>query len=201
MVKNVQPDELSPASSRSTPASRSSATKRSTDQSQLETPLPRLAAQQRLHMLNDASNIRPSYHYQEPETLAASSGDLSIQMHEICQCLSTFIDEQKSFNHHIEQRLTTATKPFAPDPIFNQLQQQVLAQGLIVNLNSAYREIAVLQSEVNALQSENNRLLENPGLLKKPLVERTSPKLERQGEIGVYLAQTTRLSFRRNVFD
>lgn len=42
--------------------------------------------------------------------------------------------------------------------MFNQLQQQVLTQGLIVNLNTAYREIAVLQSEINALQSENTRL-------------------------------------------
>jgi hypothetical protein len=82
-------------------------------------------------------------------------------MREICRCLSTFIDEQKSFNHHIEQRLTTATNPSVPsstDPMFNQLQQQILAQGLIVNLNTAYREIAVLQSEINVLQSENNRL-------------------------------------------
>jgi hypothetical protein len=78
-------------------------------------------------------------------------------MREICRCLSTFIDEQKSFNRHIEQRLTTATNP-PSDPVFNQLQQQVLTQGLIVNLNTAYREIAVLQSEINALQSENNRL-------------------------------------------
>jgi hypothetical protein len=78
-------------------------------------------------------------------------------MREICRCLSIFIDEQKSFNRHIEERLTTATNPPA-DPVFNQLQQQVLTQGLIVNLNTAYREIAVLQSEINALQSENNRL-------------------------------------------
>ncbi len=82
-------------------------------------------------------------------------------MREICRCLSTFIDEQKSFNRHIEQRLTTVINPsISPpaDPVFNQLQQQVLTQGLIVNLNTAYREIAVLQSEINALQSENTRL-------------------------------------------
>jgi len=80
-------------------------------------------------------------------------------MREICRCLSTFIDEQKSFNRHIEERLTTTgtTNP-SIDPVINQLQQQTLTQGLIVNLNTAYREIAVLQSEINALQSENNRL-------------------------------------------
>lgn len=80
-------------------------------------------------------------------------------MREICRCLSTFVEEQKSFNRHIEQHLTTGTNPSATDPMFNQLQQQVVAQGLVVNLNSAYREIAVLQSEINALQSENNRLI------------------------------------------
>jgi len=82
-------------------------------------------------------------------------------MREICRCLSTFIDEQKSFNRHIEQRLTAATNSTVSqsiDPMFNQFQQQILTQGLIVNLNTAYREIAVLQSEINALQSENNRL-------------------------------------------
>jgi hypothetical protein len=82
-------------------------------------------------------------------------------MREICRCLSIFIDEQKSFNRHIEQRLTAVKNPSitpSTDPMFNQLQQQVLTQGLIVNLNTAYREIAVLQSEINALQSENNRL-------------------------------------------
>lgn len=92
--------------------------------------------------------------------------ELSSQMREICRCLSTFIQEQKSFNQHIEEHLkaitNTATQtPIAPnlnDPVFNQLQQQVLTQGLIVNLNTAYREIAVLQSEINALQIENNRL-------------------------------------------
>ncbi|UJR31138.1 hypothetical protein I4U23_018645 [Adineta vaga] len=98
--------------------------------------------------------------------------DLSAQMREICRCLSTFIQEQKSFNRHIEEHLTAATnnssRASVPsvsnvggssgDALFNQLQQQVLTQGLIVNLNTAYREIAVLQSEINALQSENNRL-------------------------------------------
>jgi hypothetical protein len=87
-------------------------------------------------------------------------------MRDICRCLSTFIQEQKSFNRHIEQHLiaVTNTPPPPPsvastvDPVFNQLQQQVLTQGLIVNLNTAYREIAVLQSEMNALQSENTRL-------------------------------------------
>jgi FtsZ-binding cell division protein ZapB len=84
-------------------------------------------------------------------------------MREICRCLSTFIEEQKSFNRHIEQRLTAATTTNSSvsqsiDPMFNQFQQQILTQGLIVNLNTAYREIAVLQSEINALQSENNRL-------------------------------------------
>ena len=88
-------------------------------------------------------------------------------MREICRCLSTFIQEQKSFNRHIEEHLKAATNLQSPrstsisntsDPVFNQLQQQVLTQGLIVNLNAAYREIAVLQSEINALQSENNRL-------------------------------------------
>jgi hypothetical protein len=90
-------------------------------------------------------------------------------MREICRCLSTFIQEQKSFNRHIEEHLTAATNasPPAPPPpstintgdaVFNQLQQQVLTQGLIVNLNTAYREIAILQSEINALQSENSRL-------------------------------------------
>ncbi len=89
------------------------------------------------------------------------SDELNTQMREICRCLSTFIDEQKSFNRHIEQRLISATNPSvsqSTDPIFNQLQQQVLTQGLIVNLNTAYREIAVLQSEINALQAENTRL-------------------------------------------
>jgi hypothetical protein len=88
-------------------------------------------------------------------------------MREICRCLSTFIQEQKSFNRHIEEHLTAATNTPSSvpsstansfDPVFNQLQQQVLTQGLIVNLNTAYREIAVLQSEINALQSENTRL-------------------------------------------
>ncbi|CAF2501109.1 unnamed protein product [Rotaria sp. Silwood2] len=89
------------------------------------------------------------------------SDELSAQMREICRCLSTFIEEQKSFNHNIEQRLTNVTKPAllqTIDPTFSQLQQQTLTQSLIVNLNAAYREIAVLQSEINALQSENSRL-------------------------------------------
>jgi hypothetical protein len=89
-------------------------------------------------------------------------------MREICRCLSTFIQEQKSFNRHIEEHLTAKTNGSSSashtstlntgDAVFNQLQQQVLTQGLIVNLNTAYREIAVLQSEINSLQSENNRL-------------------------------------------
>ena len=91
-------------------------------------------------------------------------------MLDICCCLSTFIQEQKAFNRHIEEHLatnrvsqsprstTTAAAAASNDPVFNQLQQQVLTQGLIVNLNTAYREIAVLQSEINALQSENTRL-------------------------------------------
>jgi hypothetical protein len=82
-------------------------------------------------------------------------------MREISRCLSAFIQEQQSFNRHIEQRLTSAVNsPVSqtPDPVFNQFQQQVLTQGLIVSLNTAYREIAVLQSETNALQSENIRL-------------------------------------------
>ena len=81
-------------------------------------------------------------------------------MKEICSCLSSFVQEQKSFNRHIEEHLT-ASKPTASptvDPVFNQFQQQVLTQGLIVNLNSAYREIAILQTEVSALQTENHRL-------------------------------------------
>ncbi|CAF4541989.1 unnamed protein product [Rotaria socialis] len=97
---------------------------------------------------------------------AESTDELSVQMRDICSCLSTFIKEQKSFNQHIEEHLKAATNvssqtPVMPnmnDPVFNQLQQQVLTQGLIVNLNTAYREIAVLQSEINALQIENNRL-------------------------------------------
>ena len=80
---------------------------------------------------------------------------LSSQMREISRCLSTFIDEQRSFNGRVEERLrTAASQPSVSD----QLQQQVSSQGLIVNLNTAYREIAVLQSDINALQSENNRL-------------------------------------------
>jgi len=82
-------------------------------------------------------------------------------MREISRCLSEFIQEQQSFNRHIEQRLTSAVNsPVSqtPDPVFNQFQQQVLTQGLIVSLNTAYREVAVLQSETNALQSENSRL-------------------------------------------
>ncbi|CAF2208121.1 unnamed protein product [Rotaria magnacalcarata] len=97
---------------------------------------------------------------------AESTDELSAQMRDICSCLSTFIKEQKSFNQHIEEHLKAATNvssqtPVMPnmnDPVFNQLQQQVLTQGLIVNLNTAYREIAVLQSEINSLQIENNRL-------------------------------------------
>jgi hypothetical protein len=92
-----------------------------------------------------------------------SNDELSEQMREICRCLSTFIQEQKSFNRHIEEHLSAATNSSQSsrptnDPVFNQLQQQVLTQGLIVNLNTAYREIAVLQSEINALQTENTRL-------------------------------------------
>ena len=96
-------------------------------------------------------------------------------MRDICRCLTTFIQEQKAFNRHIEEHVLAATRPSSSphppattttttvtvpsnDPVFNQLQQQVLTQGLIVNLNTAYREIAVLQSEINALQSENTRL-------------------------------------------
>ncbi|CAF5209503.1 unnamed protein product, partial [Rotaria magnacalcarata] len=77
---------------------------------------------------------------------AESTDELSAQMRDICSCLSTFIKEQKSFNQHIEEHLTAATNvssqtPVMPnmnDPVFNQLQQQVLTQGLIVNLNTAY---------------------------------------------------------------
>ncbi|CAF1022732.1 unnamed protein product [Rotaria sordida] len=89
------------------------------------------------------------------------SNELSTQMREICHCLSSFIEEQKTFNRNIEQRLTNLTKPSllqTIDPTINHFQQQTLTQSLIVNLNTAYREIAVLQSEINALQSENNRL-------------------------------------------
>ncbi|CAF1233045.1 unnamed protein product [Adineta steineri] len=128
--------------------------------------------------LNNPKNIRPLYKSESEEDddddnnrikqsnfcvsdNFINENELSIQMREVCRCLSTFIEEQKSFNRHIEERLTVATNspvPQTTDPIFNQLQQQVLTQGLIVNLNTAYREIAVLQSEINALQSENNRL-------------------------------------------
>ncbi|CAF3530255.1 unnamed protein product [Rotaria socialis] len=90
-----------------------------------------------------------------------NSDELSKQMREICRCLSTFIDEQKTFNRHIEERLTTATNSTIVPIVnanFNQMQQQNLTQSLVVNLNAAYREIAVLQSEINALQSENLRL-------------------------------------------
>lgn len=116
-------------------------------------------------------------------------------MRDICRCLTTFIQEQKAFNRHIEEHLTTATRPSpsprppqttvtvpSSDPIFNQLQQQVLTQGLIVNLNTAYREIAVLQSEINALQSENTRLVssisssENPYQYRPQLYSRGNSK-------------------------
>lgn len=95
---------------------------------------------------------------------SSSNEELAGQMRDICRCLSTFIQEQKSFNRHIEEHLTAATRSQTnlqmnnQDPVFNQLQQQVLTQGLIVNLNTAYREIAVLQSEINGLQNENTRL-------------------------------------------
>ena len=90
-------------------------------------------------------------------------------MRDVCNCLTSFIQEQKAFNRHIEEHIanngpkstspsTATASSVAVDPVFNQFQQQVLTQGLIVNLNSAYREIAVLQSEVNQLQSENHRL-------------------------------------------
>lgn len=87
-------------------------------------------------------------------------------MSEMCRCLSAFIEEQKSFNRHIEQQIVSATPRASTnspllqtaDSVFSQLQQQTLTQGLIVNLNAAYREIAVLQSEINSLQSENDRL-------------------------------------------
>ena len=92
-------------------------------------------------------------------------------MRDVCSCLTSFIQEQKIFNRHIEEHIANSgTKSASPstatatassvsiDPLFNQFQQQVLTQGLIVNLNAAYREIAVLQSEVNQLQSENHRL-------------------------------------------
>jgi hypothetical protein len=85
----------------------------------------------------------------------STSNDLSYQIRDLSRCLSTFICEQKEFNHRMEQRVTTT--PVQP-LVTNDLQQQVLTQGLLVNLNTAYREIAVLQSEINALRSENNRL-------------------------------------------
>lgn len=86
--------------------------------------------------------------------------ELAVQMKDIRTCLTSFIEEQKLFNRNIEQHLSVSRNSATPviDPIFSQFQQQVLTQGLIVNLNSAYREIAVLQSEVNALQTENQRL-------------------------------------------
>ncbi|CAF4188987.1 unnamed protein product [Didymodactylos carnosus] len=93
------------------------------------------------------------------------SDTLRQQMKEICHCLMNFIREQKPFNNTIEQNIrmieTSLTPPGTSksvDPVFQQSQQQVLTQGLIVNLNSAYREIAVLQSEINSLQSKNSRL-------------------------------------------
>ena len=86
----------------------------------------------------------------------SNTSDLSSQMRDLTRCLSTFIEEQKEFNHRMEQRLSTS--PVNPSVTSNQLQQQVVTQGLLVNLNTAYREIAVLQSEINALRSENNRL-------------------------------------------
>jgi len=99
-----------------------------------------------------------------PPPSSSSNEELAGQMRDICRCLSTFIQEQKSFNRHIEEHLSAATRSQTSlqmtnqDPVFNQLQQQVLTQGLIVNLNTAYREIAVLQSEINGLQNENTRL-------------------------------------------
>lgn len=85
----------------------------------------------------------------------STTNDLSFQMRDLTRCLSIFIDEQKQFNQRMEQRLAT---PIRPPSMTNDLQQQVLTQGLLVNLNTAYREIAVLQSEINALRSENTRL-------------------------------------------
>ncbi|CAF0792289.1 unnamed protein product, partial [Didymodactylos carnosus] len=94
-----------------------------------------------------------------------ATSDLSEQMNEIRHCLVNFIREQKTFNDTIEQNIrkvgtpsTPGVTPIVADPVFLQLQQQMLTQGLIVNLNSAYREIAVLQTEINSLQSENLRL-------------------------------------------
>lgn len=75
-------------------------------------------------------------------------------MDRITRCLSTFIEEQRAFNQHIEERLSKSLQSNSND----QFQQQIVTQGLLVNLNTAYREIAVLQAEVNALHSENTRL-------------------------------------------
>lgn len=124
---------------------------------------------------------------------STSTEELTDRMREMCHCLTTFMQEQKAFNRHIEERLVTDARPApsprpAPptttatptnDPVFNQLQQQVLTQGLIVNLNSAYREIAVLQAEINALQSENTRLTsssENPYQYRPQLYSRGNSK-------------------------
>ena len=86
--------------------------------------------------------------------LLSNTDHLSSQMDRITRCLSTFIEEQKSFNQQIEERLSKSLNT----NVNNQFQQQVVTQGLLVNLNTAYREIAVLQAEINALQSENTRL-------------------------------------------
>jgi regulator of replication initiation timing len=75
-------------------------------------------------------------------------------MQRLSHCLSNFIDEQKLFNHDIEQRLTDMNNMTN----IKQLQQQVLTQDLLVNLTTAYRDIAGLQARIGSLQTENNRL-------------------------------------------
>ncbi|CAF0775066.1 unnamed protein product [Didymodactylos carnosus] len=111
--------------------------------------------------------VAETEHFDQTSNISNNSitNDLSQQMKEICHCLMNFIREQKTFNNTIEQNIrmigTSLTPPgtsTSVDPVFQQLQQQVQTQGLIVNLNSAYREIAVLQSEINSLQSKNSRL-------------------------------------------
>ena len=86
--------------------------------------------------------------------LLSNNDHLSAQMDRITRCLSSFIEEQRAFNQQIEERLSKSLHHNSND----QFQQQIVTQGLLVNLNSAYREIAVLQSEINALHSENTRL-------------------------------------------
>ena len=101
----------------------------------------------------DKSNIDLTERFEKNELVVhhpSNNDQLKTQLQDLSECLFMFIREQKTFNRQVEDSLIKSSTPTTV-PNSNQ--------SLLVDLNAAYRQITVLQSEINALQSENTRLL------------------------------------------